>query len=55
MMPLAFALILCIAALIAYGVAGLIVWHHDEKLRRLDAEYRAFAMIANAKRELRRG
>lgn len=49
------ALIASCLALIAYGVAGLVVWHRAAQLRRLDSEFRAFAMIANAKRELRRG
>lgn len=49
------ALLACCLALIAYGVAGLVVLHRAAQLRRLDSEYRAFAMIANAKREVRRG
>lgn len=48
-------LLACFLALMAYGLAGLVVWHRAAQLRRLDAEYRAFAMIANAKREVRRG
>lgn len=49
------ALLFCSLALIAYGVAGLVVWFRAERFRRLDSDFRAFAMLANAKREVRRG
>ncbi len=34
--------------------ARLVAWSRAQLLRRLDPEYRAFAMIAQAKRQLRR-
>jgi hypothetical protein len=48
---------LCLAsalALVLVGVLRLVAWSRAQRLRRLDAEYRAFVMIAQAKRQARR-
>lgn len=44
----------CIA-LIVIGAARIYVFVLDYRDARIDADYRAFAMIANAKRQVRRG
>jgi len=48
---------ICLAsavAVVSLGVVRLVAWSSAQRLRRLDAEYRAFAMIAQAKRQVRR-
>lgn len=47
-------LLLASLALIAYGASGLFSWHCAAERRRLDAEYRAFVLVAESKREFRR-
>ncbi|UNU12609.1 hypothetical protein [Xanthomonas translucens] len=37
-----------------HGVFFIVCWCHAQRLRRLDADYRALAMIAQAKRQVRR-
>jgi hypothetical protein len=44
---------LCLAfavAVVSLGVARLVAWSSAQRLRRLDADYRAFAMVEDAKR-----
>jgi len=45
-------LLLASLALIAYGVSGLLSWHRAAERRRRDAEWRAFVLVAESKREL---
>jgi hypothetical protein len=48
-------LILLVAiATVSLGVARLVAWSRAQRLRRLDSDYRVFAMIAHAKRQVRR-
>ncbi|MFA0925007.1 hypothetical protein [Xanthomonas fragariae] len=37
------------------AVIALIAYHRQADFNRLDSDYRAAALVANAKRELRRG
>ena len=46
-------LLLASLALIAYGASGLFSWHRAAERRRLGAEYRAFVLVAESKREFR--
>ncbi|QDI03442.1 hypothetical protein E4A48_06820 [Xanthomonas cerealis pv. cerealis] len=39
-------------AVVSLGVARLFAWRSAQQLRRLDADYRAFAMVEHAKREV---
>lgn len=48
-------ILICCAALIVIGAARLYVFVLDMRDARIDADYRAFAMIVNAKREVSRG
>jgi hypothetical protein len=36
------------------GLIGVVCWHRDRRIYRAHAEYRAFVMIAQAKRQVRR-
>jgi len=40
------------ATLVLLGVIGLIYWHRAQRLRRLEAEDRAFEMLAQARHEM---
>ncbi|XQA76275.1 hypothetical protein ACM9W9_10475 [Xanthomonas sacchari] len=51
---IAAALLLLAGVLVATGVIRLLVWRRERYLRRLDADYRAYALIASAKRESKR-
>ncbi|WP_295945280.1 hypothetical protein [uncultured Xanthomonas sp.] len=51
---IAAALFLLAGVLVATGVIRLLVWRRERVLRRLDAEYRAYALVASAKRDARR-
>ncbi|MBB4124873.1 hypothetical protein GGR77_000144 [Xanthomonas translucens] len=46
-------ILLVAIATVLLGVARLVAWSRAQRLRRLDADYRAFAMVAQAKRQVR--
>ncbi|KWV10717.1 hypothetical protein ISN34_12180 [Xanthomonas translucens pv. translucens] len=45
-------ILLVAIATVSLGVARLVAWSRAHRLRRLDSDYRAFAMIAQAKRQV---
>lgn len=47
-------ILLVAIATVALGAVRLVAWSRAQRLRRLDADYRAFVMVAQAKRQVRR-
>lgn len=43
------------AVLLVLGTVGLFRWHKAARLRRIDADYRAAALVINTRRALRAG
>ncbi|AJC44782.1 hypothetical protein [Xanthomonas sacchari] len=51
---MAFFCMLVALALVSLGVMRLVAWSGANRLRRLDADYRAFVMLAQARYEMQR-
>ena len=52
---LLFCVLVAACLCISFGVVRLYSWFADQRIRRIDAEYRAQVVIAEAKRATRAG